>query len=104
MLNRNGAYITPNERSDRSIEMFTENNNPLSEYLEYRDIDYFLSTPGTNVYKDYKIWCSNNFIRNPIDKSDFITIVENHFDLIWKHSIRFNFNNKNIVRAGFKKR
>lgn len=104
MLNRTGSYITPNERSDRSMEMFTENNNPLSEYLEYRDIDYFLNTPGTNVYKDYKTWCNNNFIRNPIDKSDFITIMESQYDLIWKHSIRFNISNKNVVRAGFKKR
>ena len=104
MLNRNGAYITPNDRSDRSIEMFTENNNPLSEYLEYRDIDYFLNTPGTIVYKDYKIWCSNNFVRNPIDKSDFITIIESHYDVVWKHSIRFNVNNKKVVRAGFKKK
>lgn len=104
MLNRNGAYITPNDRSDRSNEMFTENNNPLSEYLEYRDIDYFLNTPGTIVYKDYKIWCSNNFVRNPIDKSDFITIIESHYDVVWKHSIRFNVNNKKVVRAGFKKK
>lgn len=104
MLNRNGAYITPNDRSDRSIEMFTENKNPLSEYLEYRDIDYFLNTPGTIVYKDYKIWCSNNFVRNPIDKSDFITIIESHYDVVWKHSIRFNVNNKKVVRAGFKKK
>ena len=104
MLNRNGAYITPNDRSDRSIEMFTENNNPLSEYLEYRDIDYFLNTPGTIVYKDYKIWCSNNFVRNPIDKSDFITIIESHYDVVWKHSLRFNVNNKKVVRAGFKKK
>ena len=104
MLNRNGAYITPNDRSDRSIEMFTEHNNPLSEYLEYRDIDYFLNTPGTIVYKDYKIWCSNNFVRNPIDKSDFITIIESHYDVVWKHSIRFNVNNKKVVRAGFKKK
>lgn len=104
MLNRNGAYITPNDRSDRSIEMFTENNNPLSEYLEYRDIDYLLNTPGTIVYKDYKIWCSNNFVRNPIDKSDFITIIESHYDVVWKHSIRFNVNNKKVVRAGFKKK
>ena len=104
MLNRNGAYITPNERSDRSIEMFTENNNPLSEYLELKDIDYFLNTPGTIVYKDYKIWCSNNFVRNPIDKSDFITIIESQYNVVWKHSIRFNVNNKKVVRAGFKKK
>ena len=104
MLNRNGAYITPNERSDRSIEMFTENSNPLSEYLELKDIDYFLNTPGTIVYKDYKIWCSNNFVRNPIDKSDFITIIESQYNVVWKHSIRFNVNNKKVVRAGFKKK
>ncbi|WP_085055670.1 phage/plasmid primase, P4 family [Staphylococcus haemolyticus] len=104
MLNRNGAYITPNERSDRSIEMFTENNNPLSEYLELKDIDYFLNTPGTIVYKDYKIWCNNNFVRNPIDKSDFITIIESQYNVVWKHSIRFNVNNKKVVRAGFKKK
>ena len=104
MLNRTGSYITINERSDRSMEMFAENNNPLSEYLEYKDMDYFLKTPGTNVYKDYKAWCNNNFIRNPIDKSDFITIIESHYNVVWKHSIRFNVNNKNVVRAGFKKR
>ncbi|MCC3723932.1 phage/plasmid primase, P4 family, partial [Staphylococcus haemolyticus] len=104
MLNRKGSYITPNERSDRSIEMFTENNNPLSEYLENRDIDFFLNTPGTQTYTDYKVWCNQNFIRNPIDKSDFITVIENHYYIVWKHSTRFHYNGKNIVRAGFKEK
>lgn len=104
MLTRKGSYITPNERSDRSIEMFTENNNPLSEYLENRDIDFFLNTPGTQTYTDYKVWCNQNFIRNPIDKSDFITVIENHYYIVWKHSTRFHYNGKNIVRAGFKEK
>ncbi|MBY6177920.1 DNA primase [Staphylococcaceae bacterium DP2N0-1] len=104
MLEREGSYITPNERSDRSIEMFTENNNPLSEYLENRDIDFFLNTPGTQTYTDYKVWCNQNFIRNPIDKSDFITVIENHYYIVWKHSTRFHYNGKNIVRAGFKEK
>lgn len=104
MLNRKGSYITPNERSDRSIELFTENNNPLSEYLENRDIDFFLNTPGTQTYTDYKVWCNQNFIRNPIDKSDFITVIENHYYIVWKHSTRFHYNGKNIVRAGFKEK
>ena len=104
MLEREGSYITHNERSDRSMKMFTDNNNPLSEYLENRSIDYFLNNPGMHTYTDYKVWCNNNFVRNPIDRSDFITIIENHFDLIWKHSTRFNLNGKDVVRAGFNKK
>ncbi|MGK5643447.1 hypothetical protein ACSNOK_35180, partial [Streptomyces sp. URMC 126] len=41
MLQRDGTYITPNERSDRSSELFSDNNNPLSEYLENRSVDFF---------------------------------------------------------------
>lgn len=104
MLNRNAAYITPNERSDRSMEMFTENNNPLSEYLEYRNIDYFLSTPEATAYLDYKSFCNNNYIRNPIDKADFRTLIENHFNVVWKKSVKFTTNGKNNVRAGFRKK
>lgn len=104
MLNRNGAYITANERSDRSIEMFTENNNPLSEYLEYRDINYFLSTPEATAYTDYKSFCNNNYIRNPIDKSDFRTLIENQFNIVWKKSVKFTTNGENHVRAGFRKK
>lgn len=101
MLNRKGSYITPNERSDRSIEMFTENNNPLSEYLEYRDANFFLNHTGVETYTNYKAWCNQNFIRNPIDKSDFITVIENHFNLEWKHSVKYTRNGSKIVRPGF---
>lgn len=103
MLNRKGSYITPNERSDRSIEMFTENNNPLSEYLEYRDTNFFLNHTGVETYTNYKAWCNQNFIRNPIDKSDFITVIENHFNLEWKHSVKYTRNGSKIVRPGFGK-
>ncbi|MGN5882463.1 phage/plasmid primase, P4 family [Staphylococcus simulans] len=103
MLQREGSYLTYNERSDRSMEIFTDNNNPLSEYLENKDVDYFLNTPGMYTYTDYKAWCNSNFVRNPIDKNDFITIIENQFGLTWKHSTRFNLNGKNVVRAGFSK-
>ncbi|NHC83141.1 DNA primase [Staphylococcus aureus] len=103
MLNRKGSYITPNERSDRSIEMFTENNNPLSEYLEYRDANFFLNHTGVETYTNYKAWCNQNFIRNPIDKSDFITVIENHFNLEWKHSVKYTRNGSKIVRPGFGK-
>ncbi|WP_380572707.1 phage/plasmid primase, P4 family [Staphylococcus hyicus] len=103
MLNRKGSYITPNERSDRSIEMFTENNNPLSEYLEYRDANFFLNHTGVETYTNYKTWCNQNFIRNPIDKSDFITVIENHFNLEWKHSVKYTRNGSKIVRPGFGK-
>lgn len=101
MLNRKGSYITPNERSDRSIEMFTENNNPLREYLEYRDANFFLNHTGVETYTNYKAWCNQNFIRNPIDKSDFITVIENHFNLEWKHSVKYTRNGSKIVRPGF---
>lgn len=104
MLEREGSYITHNERSDRSIEMFTDNNNPLSEYLENRSIDYFLNTPESIAYKDYKVWCNSNFIRDPIDKTDFRTIIENHFNVVWKKSVKFTINGDGVVRGGFRKR
>ncbi|WP_210141146.1 phage/plasmid primase, P4 family [Staphylococcus sp. GDY8P218P] len=104
MLEREGSYITHNERSDKSIEMFTDNNNPLSEYLENRSIDYFLNTPESIAYKDYKVWCNSNFIRDPIDKSDFRTIIENHFNVVWKKSVKFTINGNGVVRGGFRKR
>ncbi|WP_210139588.1 phage/plasmid primase, P4 family [Staphylococcus sp. GDY8P67P] len=104
MLEREGSYITHNERSDKSIEMFTDNNNPLSEYLENRSIDYFLNTPESISYKDYKVWCNSNFIRDPIDKSDFRTIIENHFNVVWKKSVKFTINGNGVVRGGFRKR
>lgn len=104
MLEREGSYITHNERSDKSIEMFTDNNNPLSEYLENRSIDYFLNTPESIAYKDYKVWCNSNFIRDPIDKPDFRTIIENHFNVIWKKSVKFTINGNDVVRGGFRKR
>lgn len=102
MLEREGSYITHNERSDRSIEMFTDNNNPLSEYLENRSIDYFLNTPWIDIYANYKAWCNSNFVRNPIDKTDFKSIIENQFDLIWKSSIRYTIGDKEVVKTGFK--
>lgn len=104
MLEREGSYITHNERSDRSMEMFTDNNNPLSEYLEDRNEDYFLNNPEASSYKDYKIWCNNNFVRNPIDKSEFRTIIENQFNINWKKSVKFTINGRNIVRGGFRKK
>lgn len=100
MLQRDGTYITPNERSDRSSELFADNNNPLSEYLENRSIDFFLNNPGAETYKDYKVWCHSNFIRKPVEKSDFITLLENYFDIEWKRSVKYTENN---VRWGFKK-
>ena len=100
MLQRDGTYITPNERSDRSSELFADNNNPLSEYLENRSIDFFLNNPGAETYKDYKVWCHSNFIRKPIDKDDFITLLENYYDIEWKRSVKYTENN---VRWGFKK-
>ncbi|WP_210136422.1 phage/plasmid primase, P4 family [Staphylococcus sp. GDK8D68P] len=102
MLEREGSYITHNERSDRSIEMFTDNNNPLSEYLENRSIDYFLNTPWIDIYANYKAWCNSNFVRNPIDKADFKSIIENQFDLVWKSSIRYTIGGKEVVKTGFK--
>lgn len=102
MLEREGSYITHNERSDRSIEMFTDNNNPLSEYLENRNIDYFLNTPWIDIYANYKAWCNSNFVRNPIDKADFKSIIENQFDLVWKSSIRYTIGGKEVVKTGFK--
>lgn len=102
MLEREGSYITHNDRSDRSIEMFTDNNNPLSEYLENRSIDYFLNTPWIDIYANYKAWCNSNFVRNPIDKSDFKSIIENQFDLVWKSSIRYTIGGKEVVKTGFK--
>lgn len=100
MLQRDGAYITPNDRSDKSSELFSDNNNPLSEYLENRNVDFFLNNPGAETYKDYKVWCNSNFIRNPIDKDDFITLLENYYDIEWKRSVKYTENN---VRWGFKK-
>lgn len=100
MLQRDGAYITPNDRSDKSSELFSDNNNPLSEYLENRNVDFFLNNPGAETYKDYKVWCNSNFIRNPIDKDDFITLLENYYDIKWKRSVKYTENN---VRWGFKK-
>lgn len=102
MLEREGSYITHNERSDRSIEMFTDNNNPLSEYLENRSVDYFLNTPWIDIYANYKAWCNSNFVRNPIDKADFKSIIENQFDLVWKSSIRYTIGGKEVVKTGFK--
>ncbi|WP_239441467.1 MULTISPECIES: phage/plasmid primase, P4 family, partial [unclassified Staphylococcus] len=102
MLEREGSYITHNDRSDRSIEMFTDNNNPLSEYLENRSIDYFLNTPWIDIYANYKAWCNSNFVRNPIDKADFKSIIENQFDLVWKSSIRYTIGGKEVVKTGFK--
>lgn len=102
MLEREGSYITHNERSDKSIEMFTDNNNPLSEYLENRSIDYFLNTPWIDIYANYKAWCNSNFVRNPIDKADFKSIIENQFDLVWKSSIRYTIGGKEVVKTGFK--
>ncbi|EHJ08883.1 phage/plasmid primase, P4 family [Staphylococcus simiae] len=104
MLQRDGSYITPNERSDRSSELFSDNNNPLSEYLENRNIDFFLNNPGAETYKDYKTWCHSNYVRNPVEKNDFITLLENQFSIQWKHSIRFNINGKDVVRPGFNKK
>ncbi len=102
MLNREGSYLTYNERSDRSMEMFTDNNNPLSEYLENRDKDYFLNTPWTNIYANYKAWCNSNYVRSPVDKADFKSIIENHYDLVWKNSVRFTIGDKKVVKTGFK--
>lgn len=102
MLKREGSHITHNERSDKSIEMFTDNNNPLSEYLENRSIDYFLNTPWIDIYANYKAWCNSNFVRNPIDKADFKSIIENQFDLVWKSSIRYTIGGKEVVKTGFK--
>ncbi|HDH6548649.1 phage/plasmid primase, P4 family [Staphylococcus aureus] len=100
MLQRDGSYITPNERSDKSAELFSDNNNPLSEYLENRNIDFFLNNPGAETYKDYKVWCHSNFIRKPVNKDDFITLLENYYDIEWKRSVKYTENN---VRWGFKK-
>ncbi|HCZ2045972.1 TPA: DNA primase [Staphylococcus aureus] len=100
MLQRDGSYITPNERSDKSAELFSDNNNPLSEYLENRNIDFFLNNPGAETYKDYKVWCHSNFIRKPVNKNDFITLLENYYDIEWKRSVKYTENN---VRWGFKK-
>lgn len=100
MLQRDGSYITPNERSDKSAELFSDNNNPLSEYLENRNIDFFLNNPGAETYKDYKVWCHSNFIRKPINKDDFVTLLENYYDIEWKRSVKYTENN---VRWGFKK-
>jgi len=102
MLERKGSYITPNERSDNSIEIFEDNNNPLSEYLEFRDLDYFLTTPWTTIYTDYRVFCNNNYIRNPIDKSDFKTIIENEFNIVWKGSVKFTNGEKSFVKPGFR--
>lgn len=99
MLQRDGSYITPNERSDKSAELFSDNNNPLSEYLENRNIDFFLNNPGAETYKDYKVWCHSNFIRKPVNKDDFITLLENYYDIEWKRSVKYTENN---VRWGFK--
>lgn len=104
MLQRSGSRITKNDRSDKTMEMFKDNNNPLSEYLEYRDLDYFLNTPDTYTYTDYKAWCSSNYVRNPIDKSDFRTLIENYFGVVWKKSVRYIISGKEVVRAGFKKK
>ena len=104
MLQRSGSRITKNDRSDKTMEMFKDNNNPLSEYLEYRDLDYFLNTPDTYTYTDYKAWCSSNYVRNPIDKSDFRTLIENYFGVVWKKSVRYIISGKKVVRAGFKKK
>ena len=49
MLQRDGAYITPNDRSDKSSELFSDNNNPLSEYLENRKVDFFINNPATET-------------------------------------------------------
>ncbi|HDJ1709884.1 TPA: DNA primase [Staphylococcus aureus] len=100
MLQRDSSYITPNERSDKSAELFSDNNNPLSEYLENRNIDFFLNNPGAETYKDYKVWCHSNFIRKPVNKDDFITLLENYYDIEWKRSVKYTENN---VRWGFKK-
>ncbi|WP_339210384.1 phage/plasmid primase, P4 family [Staphylococcus sp. FSL W8-0305] len=100
MLQRDGSYITPNERSDKSAELFSDNNNSLSEYLENRNIDFFLNNPGAETYKDYKVWCHSNFIRKPVNKDDFITLLENYYDIEWKRSVKYTENN---VRWGFKK-
>ncbi|MGZ1595956.1 phage/plasmid primase, P4 family [Staphylococcus argenteus] len=100
MLQRDGSYITPNERSNKSAELFSDNNNPLSEYLENRNIDFFLNNPGAETYKDYKVWCHSNFIRKPVNKDDFITLLENYYDIEWKRSVKYTENN---VRWGFKK-
>ncbi|MCD8894284.1 hypothetical protein I7830_08840 [Mammaliicoccus sciuri] len=98
MLQRSGSYITENDRSDRSLELFKDNNNPLSEYLENKDINYFLTTPGSFIYTDYKAWCKSNYVWNPVDKSDFKILIENQFGIEWKKSVRYkNFG----IKAGF---
>lgn len=104
MLQRDGAYITPNDRSDKSSELFSDNNNPLSEYLENRNVDFFLNNPGAETYKDYKVWCNSNFIRKPVEKSDFITLLENHYDIEWKHSVKFTRCDSKFVKPGFRRK
>ncbi|MEJ7175417.1 DNA primase, partial [Staphylococcus caprae] len=81
--------ITTNEQSDRSSELFSDNNNPLSEYLENRNVDFFLNNPGADTYKDYKTWCHSNFVRNPVEKNDFITLLENYYGIKRKRSVKY---------------
>ena len=104
MLKRSNTtrdVMTDNERVNELMDNFSNNENPLLEYVDetQRDKEYFLSKPFEDIYKEYKHYCKSSSVKE-YSKENFKKFVMEMYKLNYGKPY-FLIGRKKVQRAGF---
>lgn len=93
--------LTPNPKADMSAELFAIQNDPLNDYFDEFDAEYFDRMPGAAVIAEYEQWCTANRVM-PLGNKRFKERVCTQYNMIWTQKRAFH-KGENKSCKGFKK-
>lgn len=93
--------LTPNPKAETTAELFAIQNDPLSDYFDEYNVEYFDRMPGAAVIAEYEQWCTTNRVM-PLGNKRFKERVCTQYNMIWTQKRAFH-NGESKSCKGFKK-
>lgn len=75
--------LTVNDRAQEAISAFAEHNDPVADFFHEFDEQYFNENRGSEVLREYELWCRENRIP-PMETKKFKEVVNTKFNMEWK--------------------
>lgn len=60
LLSEEAEKLTFNQKVQKELQGFANHNDPMTDYFEEFNRQYFLDVPGTRAYEDYVLWAKEN--------------------------------------------
>lgn len=92
--------LTQNPKADVAADLFAQQNDPLTDYFDEYDSEYFERKPGSVVIAEYEDWCTINRV-TPLGNKRFKERVCTQYNMVWTQK-RVFYNGENKSCKGFK--